>query len=112
MRVKMNEYHPDNWAVIFLDGPDPHYRILAGWSGGYAQSDSWRLNSGITRVEETVSSYLFYGSSGSCYVCGKDSYGLRNNNAYVWNCLVERHGDKVELMPEDTYWFDMDWILK
>lgn len=59
---------PDNWVVIFLNGSEPHYKILAGWSGGYAQGDSWRLNSGITKVEETESAYSFYGSSGSCYV--------------------------------------------
>lgn len=108
----MNEYHPDNWAIIFLDGSDPHYRILAGWSGGYALSDTWRLNSGITNVEENDTSYLFYGSSGSCYVCGKDSYGLRNNNAYFWDRLVESYGDQVKLMPEDTDWLNMDWIIK
>lgn len=94
--------YPDNWAVIFLNGDDPHYRILAGWSGGYLSTDGWRLNSGITKVEESEHAYSFYGSSGSCYVCGKQSYGLRMNNAYVFNQLKEAHGDKVELMPEDT----------
>jgi hypothetical protein len=107
----MNNF-PDNWVVIFLNGDDPHYRILAGWSGGYLSGDSWRLNSGITRVEENEHSYSFYGSSGSCYVCGKHNYGLRMNNAGVFNQLEEHHGDKVELMPEDTDWMSIDWIIK
>jgi len=105
-------YYPDNWVVIFMNGDNPHYRILAGWSGGYAQGDSWQLNSGIVKVEEDDSSYHFFGTSGSCYVCGKQSYGLRMNNAYIWNKLQERYGDKVEMMPEDTDWLSMDWILK
>jgi hypothetical protein len=107
----MSEYMPDNWVVIKFKGDDPHYRILAGWSGGYTQSDSWRMNSGIVRVEETQFVYKFYGSTGSCYVCSKNSYCLRMNNAYIWSALQERHGEKVELMPEETDWMSMDWII-
>lgn len=107
----MSEHLPDNWVVIFLNGDDPHYRILAGWSGGYAQGDSWRMNSGIVKVEETESHYRFYGSSGSCYVCHKEAYCLRMNNAYIWNQLQELHGDKVKMMDKDTDWLEMDWII-
>lgn len=105
-------YIPDNWVVIKYKGDDPHYRILAGWSGGYTDSDTWRMNSGIVRVDETEDAFLFYGSSGSCYDCRKTVYCLRKNNAYVWAQLQERHGDKVELMPEDTDWLAVDWIIK
>ena len=108
----MSNYYPDNWVVIKLKGDDPHYRVLAGWSGGYATGDSWRMNSGITKVTEDDSAYHFSGSSGSTYHCGKQSYALRMNNAYVWNRLQELHDDKVELMPEDTDWMAMDWIIK
>lgn len=105
-------YTPDNWVIIKIKGDDPHYKILAGWSGGYTQSDSWQMNSGITKVEETEFLYRFHGWSGSVYECGKNSYCLRMNNAHVWAALQERNGDKVELMPEDTDWMNMDWILK
>lgn len=105
-------YFPDNWVVIQLKGDDPHYRVLAGWSGGYAQGDSWQLNSGITSVEENEHSFSFYGSSGSCYVCQKHSYGLRTNNAYIWNQLKKIHEDRVELMDEDTDWASIDWKIK
>lgn len=53
----MNEYTPDNWVVVFLNGDDPHYRVLVGWSGGYLTGDSWRMNSGITRVEKTTETF-------------------------------------------------------
>jgi hypothetical protein len=108
----MNEYTPDNWVVIKIKGDDPHYKILAGWSGGYTTGNSWRMNSGIVRVEQTEFLYKFYGSTGSCYVCSKNSYCLRMNNAHVWSTLQERHGDNVELMPEETDWMSMDWIIK
>lgn len=109
----MSEYHPDNWVVIKIMGDDPHYRVLAGWSGGYLQGDSWQLNSGITRVEDhdEGGSYVFYGASGSAYFCNKESYGLRMNNAYIWDKLKTQHGDKVDMMPEDTDWMNMDWII-
>jgi hypothetical protein len=34
------------------------------------------------------------------------------NIVHTWNELKELHGDKVELMPEDTDWLNMDWIIK
>ena len=106
-------YTPDNWVVIKLDdGVDPHYRVLAGWSGGYTTGNTWRINSGITKVEEDDGYYNFSGSSGSTYRCGKKSYMLRMNNVHVWSQLQRIHGDKVEMMPEDTDWMNMDWIIK
>jgi hypothetical protein len=103
--------NPDNWVVIFFNGDDPHYRVLMGWSGGYTTGDSWQMNSGITRVEETERSYDFYGSSGSCYSCGKNSYGLRMNNAGTWNQLQDKYGDKVKMLAEDVNWTELDWII-
>jgi hypothetical protein len=104
-------YFPDNWVVIKIKGDDPHYRVLAGWSGGYLNGDSWRMNSGITKVELKDDQYIFHGSSGSQYICHKECYTLRMNNAHVWATLEKNHGDKVELMPEDTDWLTMDLII-
>ena len=35
----MTNYNPDNWVVIKMSGNDPHYRVLAGWSGGYLDGE-------------------------------------------------------------------------
>lgn len=109
----MAEYTPDNWIVIKLDGKDdPHYRVLAGWSGGFTTGDSWKLNSGITNVEETEKHYLFYGSSGSVYKCNKVSYTIRMNIAGVLQELKDIHGeDTIKVMDEDTNWHSVDWII-
>jgi len=107
----MTEYTCANWVVIKMKGDDPHYRLLVGTSGGYLDGDSWRMNSGITKVEEDDGAYYFSGFSGSRYRCGKGSYMLRMNNAHIWFQLQERNGDKVEMMPEDTDWMNMDWII-
>ena len=108
----MSNYTPDNWVVIKMDGDEPHYRVLAGWSGGYTTGDHWRVNSGITKVTEDNMYYYFSGSSGSTYWCGKKSYMLRMNNVRIWDQLQRLHGDKVKMMPEYTDWMNLDWIIK
>ena len=51
-------------------------RILSSWYGGWAGSDSWRLSSGITGVEELEDSYIIENDSGSVYTCLKNRYGM------------------------------------
>lgn len=108
----MTNYIPDNWVIIKVKGDDQHYRVLAGWSGGYTTGNSWRMNSGIKHVDETANSFIIYGVSGSSYDCSKESYGLRMNTAFVWTSLQKKYGDKVELMDENTDWVNVDWLLK
>ena len=79
----MTMRRPNNWVIIKMKSDNPHYRVLGGWSGGYSDGDSWRMNSGITKVSETENYYYFGGSSGSEYCCHKGSYMLRMNNAYI-----------------------------
>lgn len=101
----MSEYTPDNWVIIKINNKDkPLYKVLAGWSGGYLDGDSWRMNSGITEVK-VIGDYIeFWGYTGSCYTCHKNAYGLRMNNAGVWKQLQEKFGDMVELLPDNTDW--------
>lgn len=108
----MSEYYPDNWVVLKITSDyKTLYKVLAGWSGGYTTGDSWRMNSGVTRVEISDNSWRFYGSSGSCYVCHKEQYRLRMNNVGIYNKLKEDNvpGYDVELMPENTDWNTIKW---
>ena len=108
----MNEYTCDNWVVLFMNGPDKHYRLLTGISGGYLYGDSWRMNSGIVRVSEDENGYLlFYGHSGSCYRSSRESYGLRMNNAGIYEQLRETCPGQIELLDENTDWLKQDWII-
>ena len=105
----MTEYTPDNWVVLKIKegkGAFPFYKVLAGWSGGYLGNDSWRINSGVTQVKEEGDYYEFYGESGSLYRCHKEGYGLRMNNASIYNKLKkeEQFGGQIQMMPEDTDW--------
>ena len=113
-------YNPDNWVIIKIKGDDPHYRVLAGWIGDHLvghgryleyKQDSWRLNSGIIRSDQDDHHYYFYGKSGSRYRCGKFDYTLKMNNIHIWEQMQKHHGDKVTIMPEDTDWINLDWII-
>ena len=102
------DYNPDNWVVLKIkEAKDPFYKVLVGWSGGYLDGDSWRMNSGVTEVKEEGDYYEFYGESGSCYRCHKESYGLRMNNAGVYNQLRKQFKDQLQLMPDDTEWVEL-----
>lgn len=100
----MTEYSPDSWVVIRMSHKDATlYKVLGGWSGGYTQGDSWRLNSGVDRVEVDGDRYLFHGSSGSVYSCHRDGYGLRMSTIGIWDQMKALYPDNVELLP------DGDW---
>jgi hypothetical protein len=103
--MTMTNYYPDNWVVLRIKAEQPFYKVLAGWSGSYLHGSSWKINSGITHVVEEENAYLFYGHSGSCYVCGKESYGLRMNNVHAYNRLQET--GTVELLDENTDWVEL-----
>ena len=110
----MSEYTPDNWVVLKIkEGKYDRgfYKVLAGWSGGYLDGDSWRMNSGITRVEKDGDYYEFYGSSGSCYRCHEKGYRLTMANSGVYNTLKENEPfeGQITLMPEDTSWMEIEW---
>lgn len=109
----MSEYHPDQWVVVKITGPDTKlYKVFACWSGSYAGSDSWKLNSGITRAVLQDNCYEFDGHSGSVYSCHKDAYGINGYGGSVLGGFVERakeNGNTIEIMPEDTDWTTVDY---
>ena len=105
----MTEYNPDSWVVIKMTNKgETFYKVLGGWSGGYTQGTSWRLNSGIEKADLDDGVYKFYGSSGSIYNCGKHSYGLKMSIAAIWNEMKTRYADQVELL-DDCDWTKFDF---
>ena len=53
-------YTPDKWVMLkFTHGGQDVYKILASFYGGYLDGDSWKLNSGVTKVEEDDKYYYF-----------------------------------------------------
>ena len=63
------EYSPDVWVILEAGNTR---KVLGGWYGGFANSNSWRLSSGITRIVEHNDYYEIHNESGSIYKCHKD----------------------------------------
>jgi hypothetical protein len=110
----MSDYNPDKWVVVKITGKDtpPVHKVFACWSGGYAGSDSWKLNSGITKVTDKDDYFFFDGYSGSVYACRKGSYGTNIYGHGILNNLIDRiekADGKVEILPEETNWLEINY---
>ena len=98
-------YRPDRWVMLKISNDkETIYKILAGWSGGYLDGDSWKLNSGCTSVEEDGDYYVFSGYSGSTYTCHKNGYGLTGMTSQVYNQMCSFTEYTTELLDETTDW--------
>lgn len=94
---------PDKWVVVKL--PNDSYKVFGTWGGGYLDSDRWKLNSGISKVEQDEDFYYFVGFSGSCYKCHKKSYGTATSYGLrVLNKIIDQGSGKIELMVEADNW--------
>lgn len=98
----MNTCTPDGWKLIKINcGDEILYKVFGSWIGGYLYGDAWRLNSGITHWEEDDKCYRFYGYSGSCYECRKESNRISAYNASVLAKYLEEDG--VELIDIEDF---------
>jgi len=111
----MSDYNPDKWLVVKITGrpnEKPAYKVFACWYGGYLGSDSWKLNSGITKVTETTDYFFFDGHSGSTYSCRKGSYGANGYGYGVLEDLIQKAESNditIEVLPEDTKWMKLNY---
>jgi len=74
----MSDYTPDRWVIVEIVSSEHGKvrKVLGSWYGGFAGSDSWRMNSGIEEVIDQGDYYDIVGSSGSIYKCYKSSVGM------------------------------------
>ena len=85
----MNEYHPDKWTIVRIKS-EKHGQIdkvLGSWYGGFASSDSWLMNGGISKVEEDEQYYDIVGFSGSVYHCHKETQGMSAYTNVVYDTM-------------------------
>lgn len=70
-------YTPDRWVVIEIQkGSVVIQKVFAGWYGGFADGNSWKLNSGIVGTKFVDGFYEYSGYSGSIYRCNPNSHGM------------------------------------
>jgi hypothetical protein len=104
----MSDYQPDRWLVVKIVTPKQQlYKVFACWHGGYTGSDSWQMNSGITRATMVGDTWEFEGYSGSVYTCHKNAYGTNGYGSLVLQGFINKmpnQGATMEVMPESTNW--------
>tara|TARA_R110000868_G_scaffold46963_10_gene154572 strand:- start:860 stop:1195 length:336 start_codon:yes stop_codon:yes gene_type:complete len=106
--------YPDKWVVFKITNKYSMsiYKVFASWYGGFAGSDSWKLNSGITKVSLNDNVYSFEGYSGSVYECHKRDYGTNLASQTALNNMIEmgeKHGVTIEVLPENTNWLEINY---
>ena len=108
----MSTYTPDKWVVVEMTLDKHHFcRVLASWYGGFAGSDSWKMSSGITGIEEFDDRYEYANTSGSLYICYKQVVGMSGYTAGVFRnfekemaaAAPERNASLKIIDPKDTF---------
>ena len=102
---------PDRWVILEISpkGAEKFYKVMGGWRGGYASSDSWRINSGITGVLEKSNTFDIGGHSGSRYVCNKDRHGLTGLMADILHKYLDETKE-IRLLDKDEAWATLKTI--
>jgi len=97
----MSTYTPDVWTLVKLTSPKYGgiVKVLAGWYGEYAGSDSWRMNSGITGVGRSGDAFYISGYSGSTYICHE---GCERLSMYTESILKHHQAMMRELVDGST----------
>jgi hypothetical protein len=97
---------PEQWKILKIDN---FYKVFATWRGGYLDGDSWKLNSGIVKIEEDGDFYLFHGYSGSIYKCHKNEYGSSSYTQGILESIINEVKDhtKVTELSPTTNWLEL-----
>lgn len=98
----MSTYTPDKWVMVELKTPkETLYKVLASWYGGFAGSNSWKLSSGVTSVNETEEAYEYTNYSGSLYVCYKGIYGMSMYTMSIYSSWADQASEGVSIRVID-----------
>lgn len=87
----MNTYKPDKWVILkFKDDEEISYKVFGSWAGGYVEGFSWRLSSGLERIEDASEYWKMHNHSGSVYECRKGTEGTYYAGAVVIESMKEQ----------------------
>ncbi len=94
------EVVPDVWIIVKLSGTsvsETYYRVLAGWYGGFLRGDSWRMNSGITKITVEKDHYMISGVSGSVYRCGKHNETVSSYTESILDDYISENSEQISI---------------
>lgn len=109
-----NVYTPDKWVIVKFAKPDGEvfYKVLGSWSGGYLHGDSWRLSSGLEKIEVDGNYLLMRNYSGSTYKVHKNMEGMNVIASGVYNSMkkdaLEQHSVEVNTITVNEYQAEMN----
>lgn len=90
-------YNFDGFALIKIETDDETYfKVFGSNSGGYLHGDSWRVNSGVSKLVYNDLWYGFIGYSGSCYVVPRHGGRISMYNSGILDKFLSQ--DKVTLV--------------
>lgn len=96
----MSQYNPDVWVIVELSGSKVeslYHRVLAGWYGGFAGSDSWKMSSGITRIVDKDTHWEIHNTSGSIYNCYKTVERFSGYTQNVYRSYCDENTEEVSI---------------
>ena len=105
---------PDKWIMVkitVIETDEVLYKIFASWHGGFMGSNSWRMNSGVTKVTEDDKFFYFEGHSGSLYQCDKQSYGSNPFCLDVLKDYIDRskHLADMQILRDNTKFMEINY---
>ena len=95
----MSEYNPDKWVIVKIkcEKNGSFYKILGDWSGGYLDSNSWRLSSPVESVTKEGDYIMFNNYSGSVYKCHKNMMTLGVMSSGIYSQMEEEASKNDDL---------------
>lgn len=100
-----NSLKPDAFVILKASiNNETIYKLFSCWYGGYLESDSWRLNSGITKIEFDEESliYTIYSNSSTIYQVHKSTFNKLSS--YCSRVLADiMQGHIVNIISIDDY---------
>ena len=93
----MIEYTPDVWVIVEISGtkvPETYRRILAGWHGGFANGDSWKMSSGIKDMIDRGDHWEIPNHSGSVYFCYKNRERFSGYTSNIYKGYIDQNNEE------------------
>jgi hypothetical protein len=82
---------PDGYRFILID--HSLIKLFASWDGGFAISEEWKLNSGVTHITPTEYGYSVHGYSGSIYNIRNEQGRLNSYTHGVYRSIIKKMED-------------------
>jgi hypothetical protein len=100
----MNIYTPDCWVFVRIETAEHGVidKILAGWCGGFTTGDSWKLSSGVEKIEEFENRYEYTNFTGSLYICHKDRERFSNYLSSIFGSFLHDVEQYKTAHPDKT----------